>query len=95
MKESPKTELEKNLRTTLEVRFPDTVSKSRKGRSTDWKRAIIDYLYNEAKLAKIEIARVLKIDHTTVLYHLKNELCCKEYDRFKNNVFNQFREELQ
>ena len=95
MIESPKTELEKSLRTTLEVNFPYTVSKSRKGRATDWKRAVIDFLYNEKNLCKLQIARILDLDHSTVGYHIKNEIYCKDYDEFKKNIFSKFKEVLQ
>ena len=37
MKKQPKTTLEESIRTALEVNFPYTVSKSRKGITTDWK----------------------------------------------------------
>ena len=95
MKKHPKTTLEESIRTTLEVNFPYTVSKSRKGRTTDWKRAVIDFLYNEKNLYKLQIARILDLDHATVGYHIKNEIYCKDYDEFKKNVFSKFKEVLQ
>ena len=95
MKKQPKTTLEESIRTTLEVNFPYTVSKSRKVITTDWKRAVIDFLYNEKNLYKFQIARILDLDHATVWYHIKNEIYCKDYDEFKKNVFSKFKEVLQ
>ncbi len=93
MKQHPQTEVEIQYRQILENNFPDTITESRKVEKVLWKKAIIEYLYHEAKLKKIEISRILCKDHSTILYHL-NPILCKRYDRFKPNAFNQFKESL-
>ena len=50
MKRPPKTDMEIRFRRLLEENFPYTVIQSRKGNIPDWKRAIIDYLFNELNL---------------------------------------------
>ena len=95
MKRPPKTDMEIRFRRLLEENFPYTVIQSRKGNIPDWKRAIIDYLYNEKNLYKFQIARILDLDHSTVGYHIKNEIYCKDYDEFKKNVFSKFKETFQ
>ena len=93
MKQHPQTEVEIQYRQILESNFPDTITESRKVEKVLWKKAIIEYLYHEAKLRKIEISRILKRDHSTIDYHLNN-INYKEYDRFKPIAFNQFKESL-
>ena len=68
MKRPPKTDMEIRFRRLLEENFPYTVIQSRKGNIPDWKRAIIDYLYNELNLTNMEITRITGLDHTTVKY---------------------------
>ena len=95
MKRPPKTDMEIRFRRLLEENFPYTVIQSRKGNIPDWKRAIIDYLFNELNLTNMEITRITGLDHTTVKYHVENEICCKRYNEFKQERFNEFKQVLQ